>query len=89
MTNLTTMSLNDIGHFIQKTWKKPYFGVVPYITAMTQIDSDGMYEADNWTSIVVYFLSNATTWHGEDARAVKKELNYRLKRKDRHPHGNS
>jgi hypothetical protein len=29
---------------------------------------------DDAKSIVSYFLCNATTWRGEDARRIKKEL---------------
>jgi len=34
---------------------------------------------DSGDSIVRYFLSNASTWRGETARRVKKELNAMLK----------
>ena len=39
-----------------------------------------MYGQDNGRSIVAYFLGNATTWRGEVARRVKKELNNMIKR---------
>lgn len=56
-------------------WQKPYFGAVPYIDAMLQLESiDDMYGCDTAESIVLYFLSNATTWKGEKAREIKKEL---------------
>jgi hypothetical protein len=32
------------------------------------------YGCDSAHSIVIYFLSNATTWRGETARRVKAEL---------------
>ena len=32
------------------------------------------YGADSGKSIVLYFLSNATTWRGSDARRIKQEL---------------
>ena len=34
---------------------------------------------DDGGSIVLYFLSNATTWRGEDARRIKAELKSLLK----------
>lgn len=37
------------------------------------------YGADSGKSIVAYFLSNAATWKGETAKAIKKELNKRIK----------
>jgi len=33
------------------------------------------YIEDSGVSVVLYFLSNATTWRGDDARRIKKELN--------------
>lgn len=37
------------------------------------------YIADSGASIVSYFLANASTWKGEVAKAIKKELNRRVK----------
>jgi hypothetical protein len=60
---------------IRATWPKPYFGAVPYISAMSSLtrmtDAYGMDSAD---SIVRYFLVNAKTWRGDDARRIKAEL---------------
>jgi hypothetical protein len=69
-------SLSAIAAEIRSDWKKPYFGAVPYINAMMQLDkiSDNYY-FDSAKSIVLYFLANAGTWRGEVARRVKKELN--------------
>ena len=71
------MSLQEIGHLIKRNWTKPYFGAVPYIDAMTQLDEDGNYFHDDWKTIVIYFLANAQTWRGDVARAIKKELKRR------------
>ena len=70
----------QIASEIRSDWKKVYFGAVPYLSAMTQLDSinDEFYE-DSGESVVRYFLSNATTWKGEAARRIKKELNDMLK----------
>ena len=35
---------------------------------------DESYYADTAKSVVLYFLSNATGWRGEKARAIKAEL---------------
>ena len=40
---------------------------------------DDNYGADSGVSVVAYFLSNATTYRGEIAKAIKKELNKRIK----------
>ena len=47
---------------------------------MQTLDSiNDMYMFDSAKSVVIYFLSNATTWRGEIARNIKKELNKMLK----------
>ena len=67
--------INQIAREIREDWKKPYFGAVPYLDAMRSLSSinDHFYEDDART-VVLYFLSNATTWRGETARRVKTEL---------------
>ncbi len=63
-------------------WPKPYFGAVPYLEAMYSLDRiTDDYGADTARSVVLYFLSNATTWRGETARRIKAELNAILKAK--------
>jgi hypothetical protein len=65
----------EIAREISKAWPKPYFGAVPYLEAMQSLDriTDDYY-ADSGKSVVLYFLSNATTWRGDDARRIKAEL---------------
>ena len=65
---------------IYEDWKKPWFGAVPYLQAMLDLkSSEDNYGHDSGKSIVAYFLSNAATWRGENARRIKKELNSILK----------
>ena len=72
--------LYEIADDIRRTWSKPYFGAVPYIQAMACLrDITDNYGFDSGDSIVRYFLSNAATWRGEDARRVKAELKGMLK----------
>lgn len=76
----TQASVCGIANIIYRHWKKPYFGAVPYMQAMRQMHSvSDNYGLDRGTSIVAYFLSNASTWRGPVAKAVKAELNKRLK----------
>jgi len=42
-------------------------------------DINSNYGWDSGKSIVAYFLSNASSWRGETAKRVKKELNQMLK----------
>ena len=60
---------------IIRDWKQPYFGAVPYLSAMrTIITMSDMYGADSARSVVSYFLANANTWRGPVARRIKAEL---------------
>jgi hypothetical protein len=77
---LPEMSLSEIASKIRRDWGKVNFAAVPYLEAMGQLESiSDSYYADTGMSVVAYFLSNAGTWKGDTARAVKKELNRRLK----------
>jgi hypothetical protein len=72
--------LSVIAREITADWKKPYFGAVPYLDAMRTMNQvTEPFGADSGESIVLYFLSNATTWRGEIARRVKAELKEILK----------
>ena len=79
---MSARSLKVIANEIKSDWSNVYFGAVPYLDAMSQLDliTDKYYE-DSAKSIVLYFLSNATTWRGEVARRVKAELNKMTKAK--------
>ena len=69
-----------IAREISTDWKKPYFGAVPYLDAMRQLNSiHGEFYNDSAKSIVAYFLANAGTWRGDTARRVKAELKELLK----------
>ena len=66
---------------ISNNWNPVYFGAVPYLRAMSQLNlMTDNYGLDSADSIVAYFLSNAATWKGPVARRVKKELNGMLKK---------
>lgn len=69
-----------IAEEIHKDWKPVNFAAVPYLTAMLTMDNvKEDFGYDSGTSIVLYFLSNASTWRGETARRIKKELNQMVK----------
>ena len=69
-------SIDDIAREIESLWKPMHFSAKPYVDAMWMLHSiDDMYGADSADMIVRYFLGNARTWKGEDARRIKKELN--------------
>jgi len=78
------MSISQLACCIGVDWRKAkggiYFGAKPYLEAMATMDKiTDNYGMDSGKSIVLYFLSNATTWKGETARNIKKELQKRCK----------
>lgn len=79
-----TRRISEIAREVVRDWPQPYFGARPYLGAMLAIDKiSDHYGADSGESIVAYFLSNATTWRGETARRVKRELNKMVRRADK------
>ena len=65
----------EIAYEIRRVWKNPYFGAVPYLDAMCSLNSiNDKYGFDDGRSIVLYFLSNARGFKGEDAKRLKAEL---------------
>ena len=72
--------LYEIAREIRKAWTKVSPYAEPYLEAMESLDSiDDNYYLDSGKSVVLYFLSNANTWRGEDARRIKAELKEMLK----------
>jgi hypothetical protein len=73
--NNKSRDLGTIAREIRRTWKNVYFGAAPYLDAMATLYSlSDDYGQDNARSIVLYFLSNAQTWRGPDAKRIKAEL---------------
>jgi hypothetical protein len=70
----------EIAKDISKAWKNVYFGAVPYLSAMLALDSvNDNYGMDSGRSIVAYFLSNAQSFRGPEARKLKAELKALIK----------
>lgn len=80
---METRKLYEIASEIRNDWgKKMYFGAKPYVQAMMCLESiKDKYILDSGDMIVRYFLANASTWRGETARKIKKELKDMLKQK--------
>ena len=73
-------TLTAIARDIRNTWPKVNFAAQPYLDAMSTLHSiDDDFYADSGRSVVLYFLSNAASWRGDDARRIKAELNKMLK----------
>lgn len=76
--------ISEIAADIQANWPKPYFGAEPYIRAMALLKSPhDAFGLDSAASILRYFLANAQTWRGPDARRVKAEIKQLLKESSR------
>ena len=68
-------TLRIIAREIRATWPRVYFGAVPYLDAMGTMETiEEDYGMDSGHSIVIYFLANAGTWRGPDAKRIKAEL---------------
>jgi hypothetical protein len=67
--------LYEIAREIRKDWSPVNFAAKPYLDAMRELSSiNDDYYADSGRSVVLYFLSNAASWRGENARRIKAEL---------------
>lgn len=73
--------LYQIARDIKKDWgSKVNYAAKPYLDAMSYVENvTDNYGMDTAESIVRYFLCNASTWRGEKAREIKKELNSMIK----------
>jgi hypothetical protein len=73
-------TISQIAAEISKDWKATakngiYFGAKPYLDAMYSLNEPtDRYGMDSAKSIVLYFLSNATTYRGAKAKELKQEL---------------
>ena len=67
--------LYTIARDIRSDWTKVNYAAKPYLDAMSSLSSinDAFYH-DSGKSVVRYFLSNASTWRGDMAKAIKAEL---------------
>lgn len=79
-SDLETLEVNGLARVIKQTWPKPYFGAVPYIEAMNEMTTFAdPYYCDKGADMGLYFLANANTYRGEQAKLVKAEIKRRLK----------
>ena len=70
-------TFQQIARDIKSTWLNVYFGAVPYLDALLELDTSDPNESylyDSAGDIARYFLVNAQTFRGEDARRLKAEL---------------
>jgi hypothetical protein len=70
MENLPTIA--SIARDIRKDWLKVNYAAKPYLDAMLSLSGpDDSYGFDSARSIVLYFLGNASSYRGPNAKANK------------------
>jgi len=80
MIDYTAMTIRQVAIEIRKDWKKVNYAAEPYLSAMSSLNNvTDNYGYDSGKSIVLYFLSNANSWRGGVAKAIKSELKSRVK----------
>ena len=73
-------AIYEIAHDIRNDWRDVNYGAKPYLDAMFTLgDINDRYGYDSAKTIIVYFLANASSWRGNTARQIKKELNQLIK----------
>jgi hypothetical protein len=68
-------TIKEIAEEIFHDWKKVNFAAEPYLLAMLGLENiNDKYGEDSAKEIILYFLSNASTWRGTVAKRIKQEL---------------
>lgn len=71
----TVRPISVIAAEISASWKNVHYTAVPYLSAMRSLSTvEDNYGYDDARGIILYFLSNARSWRGEDAKRIKAEL---------------
>ena len=71
----TVRPLYVIADDIRAHWPRVNFAAVPYLEALTALDKvTDSYFQDSAKSMIQYFLANASSWRGDDAKRIKNEL---------------
>lgn len=78
--DLAMLDLSEIAARIRKAWKNVHPAARPYLSAMSMLSKiTDDYGSDPGSHIVNYFLSNASSFRGPEAKAIKAELKKRVK----------
>jgi hypothetical protein len=80
MQTINKRPVYKIAEEILNDWTAPYFGARPYLAAMLTINNElENYGQDTAKSIILYFLSNASSYRGSKAKELKNELKTLIK----------
>lgn len=72
--SLYDIAQDIVSDYMDRRKSVPYCAK-PYVEAMMMLDTvDDYYYHDSGREVVLYALSNLSTWRGETARQVKAEL---------------
>lgn len=72
---MTHRPIYEIARDIRRDWAKVNYAAKPYLDAMSSLQAiTDSYGFDNARSIVLYFLSNASSYRGDKAKELKAEL---------------
>jgi hypothetical protein len=72
---MTNRPLYEIARDIRTNWPKVNYAAAPYLAAMSDLNViTDKYVCDTGASVVRYFLCNASTWRGPEAKRIKAEL---------------
>jgi hypothetical protein len=67
--------LSAIAADVRKHWKNVNYAAKPYLDAMATLNTiNDKYFADDARTIVLYFLANARSFTGPDAKRIKADL---------------
>lgn len=79
-TETTKRPVYKIAEDILNSWGRPNYAARPYLAAMLTINNeDEKYGHETAKSIILYFLSNAGTFKGPEAKILKAELKQLIK----------
>ena len=77
---MTNRPIYEIARDIRANWPKVNYAAAPYLAAMRELNAiSDKYIYDTGASVVRYFLANASSWRGTEAKRIKLELNALLK----------
>lgn len=69
-------ALREIAEEVYKDWgDRINFAAKPWLRALLELETiNDLYGMDSGKTCVLYFLSNAQSWRGPEARRIKAEL---------------
>ncbi len=74
---VATLPLYEIARLIAADWHNVNYAARPYLDALHECDGNGATGGparESAKSVALYFLNNAKTWRGYNARLIKAEL---------------